>query len=1045
MEIPAIVMTLSTVRCQILGKAEIHTRGIRINPETEVQFGLAMYFCAHAGRQVPRDEVARLFWPDTGIEAARHNLRQSLYRLRVLGVPVRSGAKSSLLETHMVDADYAPVVAEGAPASVYMRLADVAVLPGYSPKFSRPYARWVEEFRTDVGTQVRRGLVRAISEMRARGRYADVERLCRFCLVLDPLNEEATLALAESVALAGGKVEAVGMIERYAGEVARYPAELRLSASLLRERISDRLIRRSQAQVEMPMIGREEDVERVIAAYQRLKGNRAVSYIVRGASGVGKTRLAMECCRIAELQGARVITVGTQPSSRTQALFAISELVEHMLQLPGAIGCAPAALDCLRAMSAPLTAREPRISMETDGEARFAMVRWSILDVIDAILSEGPLLLHIDDAHQMDPQSQLILQDALQTHANRPLLLLTTMRPWVPEDNERFDRLASVSTVHDLEPLSDDSCDRLVHRFCAANEEVMDEHTRERIIQLSGGNPFFLLELLKHRSNLTTDELPVSVQALLEDRLAKLSPKALTVLRAAAVLGLSSNVERLHRLVERKTSDVLAALTELHRAGMLSTHDTGTICRHDSIRDAVLERTPVAAKRLLHRRAAKLLGAEVKRGAGVSELWDCLHHWKHAGLPDRGASVGFGLSQRLLRLGVMDDAVRVLAEIERLAKEPRHLLRAVSGQIVAAKAQRRWEQLQALARRWRDVHTQNGFEVRPHSRIELFEHEARFHAVDSLGEVSPQLRQCIGSSAASDSHRLAAALLLMIAAHNTADSPAAGWILQQVQGLNAASRSDRATLLTLEAIYHGGFGDQRTARQRLEEMVGLASTIRNAVARALILRRASYGLLRYGARDTARELLLDALGTFRRVQLHSHAMLCVEQLGQEAAWDADVEQGLRWINEADELALATTEVTVSLTPLALRIVLAFETQDRSLLPSTEIAESKMGPFLRVHWARQFGRSLQAAHRLLTSRPVSDAAVAELAGLHKTMGGLSDQDFPTAVLAALFLQAGEQQRAQALLSDYLNVSRRDKFRPLIPSLVHFAAAANVPVG
>src|SRR3990172_1078874 len=164
-------MTLSTVRCQVLGRAEIHTRGIRLTPESELQFGLAIYFCGNAGRDVPRDDVARLFWPQNGIEAARHNLRQSLYRLRVLGVPVRSGAKSSVLDAHLVEADYAPVVAEGAPASVYMRMTDVAVLPGYSPRFSRAYVRWIEEFREDVGTRMRRGLVRAISEMRARGRF----------------------------------------------------------------------------------------------------------------------------------------------------------------------------------------------------------------------------------------------------------------------------------------------------------------------------------------------------------------------------------------------------------------------------------------------------------------------------------------------------------------------------------------------------------------------------------------------------------------------------------------------------------------------------------------------------------------------------------------------------------------------------------------------------------------------------------------------------------------------------------------------------------
>jgi len=249
---------------------------------------------------------------------------------------------------------------------------------------------------------------------------------------------------------------------------------------------------------------------------------------------------------MAELQGARLLTIGTQPSSRTQALFAVSELVDGLLQMPGAIGCAPAALECLRAISSPVPVSEPSLSLDADGEARFAMVRWSILDVLDAILSEGPLVIHVDDAHQLDAQSQAILQDALRTHANRPLLLLFTMRQPELSDAERFSRLVAASTVHDLLPLSDVSCGLLVQRFCAVKEETLDDATRERIIQLSGGNPFFLVELLKHRSELVTDDLPITVQALLEDRLGRLSPTALTVLRAAAVLGLSSTVERVN-------------------------------------------------------------------------------------------------------------------------------------------------------------------------------------------------------------------------------------------------------------------------------------------------------------------------------------------------------------------------------------------------------------------------------------------------------------------------------------------------------------------
>src|SRR5688572_20247567 len=102
-------MRQSVVRCAVLGQTEIYTPEIRLTPESERQFGLTLFFCANAGRDVPREEVARLFWPEHEGDAARHCLRQALYRLRVIGVPVRSGAKATSLEERYVDADYAPV------------------------------------------------------------------------------------------------------------------------------------------------------------------------------------------------------------------------------------------------------------------------------------------------------------------------------------------------------------------------------------------------------------------------------------------------------------------------------------------------------------------------------------------------------------------------------------------------------------------------------------------------------------------------------------------------------------------------------------------------------------------------------------------------------------------------------------------------------------------------------------------------------------------------------------------------------------------------
>jgi DNA-binding SARP family transcriptional activator len=1025
-----------------LGQAEIHTRGIRLTPESELQFGLALYFCAQAGREVPRDEIVRLFWPTHGLEAGRHCLRQAIYRLRVLGVAVRSGAKATVLETHYIDADFAPAAAEGAPASVYLRLTDVSILPGYSPRFSRPFANWVEDFRTELGSRIRRGLVRTISEMRARGRYADVERLCKYCLRVDPLNEEATLALAEAVALAGGKAEAVGMIDRYEGEIGHYRPELRLSAGLLRERISDRLIRRSQAAIELPMVGRDRDVERVLTAFQRLRGSRAVSYVITGSAGVGKTRLAFECCRMAQLQGARLLTIGTQPSSRTQALFAVSELVDGLLQMPGAIGCAPAALDCLKDMSSPMPQRDSAFSMDVDGEARLAMVRWSILDVLDAILSEGPLLIHVDDAHQLDTLSLEILEDAKRTHSNRPLLLLFTMRPSEPEEARRFVRLIDISVAHELLPLSDANCDLLVQRFCAVNEDSLTDTTRERIIQLSGGNPFFLVELLKHRSDLVADELPVTVQALLEDRLTRLSGTALTVLRAAAVLGLSSTVERLHRMVERKTSDILLALSELHSAGMLSSADGGTQCRHDTIREAVLERTPTPARSLLHRRAARTLGREALRDGGVGLLWECVHHWRNTDATRVGVRFSLVLAKRLLRLGLATDALDVLKEVDspKTALDQRRTAQVVMA--FALRMLRDWQSIDMVTKHWRTLHEKAGRNPKVHSRMELVEFECHYNRPVTFGTLPHRVSECISAESATTRHRLAAATLAMISADNNGDEAAAQLIYRTVEGVRPKSTAERIDRVTTDAVFHTSFGELERVPSILRELLELAQTLTQPALRATHIRRACFGIARYDSTAQARTLLLAALETFEQLRLWSEAVVCIEDLGIIALSEAKYDDAQFWIGRATEMRQRGNDVFLAAVEYELRVLLAFERMDADYLPTFSLPVDVRDAFLRPVRSRQIQFALRAAQHIVAGE-VSQlgSLLIELETLHQRMRRRGYQDFIVAVLTTGLSVLDRKDNARALLESYLRSDRRELVtRP--PAITRIASQLNI---
>jgi hypothetical protein len=62
-------------------------------------------------------------------------------------------------------------------------------------------------------------LVRQIQEIRSRKDYRALAPVAKACLALDPLNEEATLAAAESLAAVGAKADALHVFDRYIADV----------------------------------------------------------------------------------------------------------------------------------------------------------------------------------------------------------------------------------------------------------------------------------------------------------------------------------------------------------------------------------------------------------------------------------------------------------------------------------------------------------------------------------------------------------------------------------------------------------------------------------------------------------------------------------------------------------------------------------------------------------------------------------------------------------------------------------------------------------
>ena len=78
---------------------------------------------------------------------------------------------------------------------------------------------------------------RPFSAQRQRADWATVELCAKQCLLIDPLNERVTLAMAEALAQAGSKDRAMALLDAYRAEVEFVDAAIAVPATLLRRGI----------------------------------------------------------------------------------------------------------------------------------------------------------------------------------------------------------------------------------------------------------------------------------------------------------------------------------------------------------------------------------------------------------------------------------------------------------------------------------------------------------------------------------------------------------------------------------------------------------------------------------------------------------------------------------------------------------------------------------------------------------------------------------------------------------------------------------------
>lgn len=644
------------IRLQTLGAATILVGEVRLTAAAGTLFSLLLRLTGTPGMQLPRDVLRRSLWPDQADVRQRANLRQALYKLRGYGV-------QASMHGDVVAMDPAQVVRTFSldrSTETFERDVTMGHEPfgTFLPGFAVPWPElqeWIDQQREAVHADVRRVLAEQLRRRRARADWGGADALARWLLQFDPLNEEATLTVAECTLLSGSKREAIAILDRYLAELGPGAGDLRLQATMLRRRIAEPAARSrlSFAPTERHFVGRETELADLTLAMRRARWHDGSAELLHGPPGIGKSRLAHELEKVAAIEGVRVAQASCRESDLLRPLSVFLDLVPELLSRPGALGSAPESLAALRRLAAPdrsvaATSGVPPMPAGGDmpgapspnaaeGAAMrepmpmAASLRRAIIDLLAAVSEEKPLLLVVEDVHWIDEHSWEVLSDlADRTGAMRVFLLLTSREPHARP--HRPQRVPLALRVRALPPLSSESCLVLSRAIGDDLSAPVSDELGGWFVNASEGNPLFLRALVNHW--IETGEaggVPPTLQGVIEQRLSQVSGDALRVLQTAALLGKWATGERVAKVLEHSTATMMTLVGELESNAMIVKSETLHLGSHELIARVAVAELKSASRKLLHMSIARTLELELEYGASESLLLPTLLHWQSAG------------------------------------------------------------------------------------------------------------------------------------------------------------------------------------------------------------------------------------------------------------------------------------------------------------------------------------------------------------------------------------------------------------------------------
>ncbi len=683
---PGLKAPAGGIRLELLGVPAVSLGGRPVRFDTRKAVAL-LALLAVSGHSEGRERLASLLWPGSDPGRARAALRRTL--------SVTASALPGALQITRVTVALAPAVA-GSDIEEFARLSQSGdpadweraaalyrddFLAGFQLRDSPEFEEWqlatAEQFRLRLGRLLERLVERRVAQQEYEAALEPAQRW----LSLDQLHEPAHQALLRIYA-AGGRWSAA--VRQYRSCVRWLDQELGVpplsettalyeAALAQRARTPEPAMALSAPVVVaplVPLVGREQELERLLASWQAARGSgRAVALV--GEMGVGKTTLLGDLAQRVEAGGAAVVQVRGHDGEGG---------ITYSLAVDLLRGCVALRPDLSERIS-PIAAREasrllpelcPQERPDQGGlrsVAALARLYGAVAETVAVALSapEAPAgLLALDDLHFADPRSLDLIAYLLRRLGEMRLLVALAWTPAAEPGRLGGVRgaLAELAQEGRLERIEVTPLDQAgVAQLALAMQ--LSEHDSDRLFAATGGLPLLVREYAQLLSTSGPEALagvPPTVRQLVNDRLEGAGEAALQILTAAATRGGDFDADLARAVSGRGDGEVAEGLDQAVRQGLLAEQVPGGSgppaydFSYEVVRRLAYERNTWARRRLLHKRAADALQRRQERDPGQVAPARLAEHLERAGRQEEAAEWWWQAAARATSLYAHEEA-----------------------------------------------------------------------------------------------------------------------------------------------------------------------------------------------------------------------------------------------------------------------------------------------------------------------------------------------------------------------------------------------------